>query len=160
MKNIGYTLKRYKIWVIASIIVILAIVSLTKSKTIEDYFLSNYESATEILYHDNFSENYEVVFFLEDNGYISCALLKNKWIGYQILRTSGKLNLYNPGYLCSFFYDDNESLWIDWGIITDNSIQSVWTESEEMKIVDTPYSYRICWLTGSGEEPQNHVEKK
>ena len=43
------------------------------------------------------------VFFLEDNGYISCALLKNKWIGYQILRTSGKLNLYNPGYLCSFF---------------------------------------------------------
>lgn len=48
MKNIGYTLKRYKIWVIAIIIVILAIVSLTKSKTIEDYFLSNYESATEI----------------------------------------------------------------------------------------------------------------
>ena len=41
-----------------------------------------------------------------------------------------------------------------------DSIQSVWTESEEMKIVDTPYSYRICWLTGSGEEPQNHVEKK
>ena len=40
MKNIGYTLKRYKIWVIAIIIVILAIVSLTKSKTIEDYFLS------------------------------------------------------------------------------------------------------------------------
>lgn len=33
MKNIGYTLKRYKIWVIAIIIVILAIVSLTKSKT-------------------------------------------------------------------------------------------------------------------------------
>ena len=40
MKNIRYTLKRYKIWVIAIIIVILAIVSLTKSKTIEDYFLS------------------------------------------------------------------------------------------------------------------------
>ena len=59
-----------------------------------------------------------------------------------------------------FFYDDNESLWIDWGIITDDSIQSVWTESEEMKIVDTPYSYRICWLTGSGEESQNHIEKK
>ena len=58
MKNIGYTLKRYKIWVIAIIIVILAIVSLTKSKTIEDYFLSNYESAREILYHDNFSVNY------------------------------------------------------------------------------------------------------
>lgn len=76
------------------------------------------------------------------------------------MRTSGKLNLYNPGYLYSFFYDDNESLWIDWGIVTDNSIQSVWTESEKMKIVDTPYSYRICWLTGSGEEPQNHVEKK
>ena len=53
-----------------------------------------YESATEILYHDNFSENYEVVFFLEDNGYISCALLKNKWIGYQILRTSGKCTKY------------------------------------------------------------------
>ena len=28
-------------------------------------------------------------------------------------------------------WNDNESLWIDWGIITDNSIQSVWTESEE-----------------------------
>lgn len=65
MKNIGYTLKRYKIWVIAIIIVILAIVSLTKSKTIEDYFLSNYESATEILYHDNFQKIMRLFFFLK-----------------------------------------------------------------------------------------------
>lgn len=143
------------------IVIILAIFAFAKSRTIENYFLDNYENATEILYHDSTSEDYEVVFFLEDSGYISCALLKKEWLGYQILRTSGKLGLNNSGYLCSFFYDNNESLWIDWGIITDDSIQSVWTESGEMKIVECkPYSYRICWLTGRGEEPQNHIEMK
>lgn len=156
MKNL-----RYKICFLVLIIFILYIIIFTKSRDIEDYFLSNCESATEILYHDSVSEDYDIIFFLEDNGYISCALLKEDWSGYQIIRTSGKLSLSNPGYLCSFFQDNNASLWIDWGVITDDSIRSVWAESNEMKITECkPYSYRICWLIGSGKEPQNHVEKK
>lgn len=165
MKNLRYVLKKYKTWfamiIIAIFVIVIFAIIFEKSKTIEDYFLSNYESATEILYHDSFLEDYEVIFFLEDGDYISCALLKNEWFGYQIVRTSGKLSLYNSGYLCSFFHDDGRNLWIDWGIITDGNIKSVWTGAEEMKIVECkPYNYRICWLTGSGKEPQNHVEKK
>lgn len=157
MKNV-----RHKIYfLITIIIVILTITIFVRGRTIEDYFLSNYEIATEILYHDSVSEDCDIVFFLEDSGYISCALLKKEWLGYQILRTSGKLSLHNSGYLCSFFQDNNNSLWIDWGIITDDTIKSVWTELEEMKMVECkPYNYRICWLIGNGKEPQNHIEKK
>ena len=125
------------------------------------YVLDRYESATEILYHDRDAEDHEVVFFLEDDGGISCAVLKKKWSGYQILRTSGKLSLHAPGYLCSFFQDGEDRLWIDWGIITDDAIKGVWTESGEMNLAKCDlYSYRICWLTGRGQEPQDHLEKK
>lgn len=70
-----------------------------------------------------FSKDYDVIFFFEDSGYISCAFLKKEWIGYQILGTSGQLSLFNSGYLSRFFR--NEGLWIDWGIITDDSVKSV-----------------------------------
>lgn len=162
MKNRGHISLKYKLWFAAvSIVVVLVAAGFIKSRNVENFFLSNYESAAEILYHDSFSEDHEAVFFLDDSGYISCALLKHEWAGYKILRTSGKLSLYNSEYLCSFFYDDKDCWWIDWGIITDDSIKSVWTESGEMKIVECkPYDYRICWLTGSGDEPQSHIEKK
>lgn len=154
---------RYKIYFLIIIIVILPIAVFVKdrNRTLEDYFFSSYENATEILYHERVSENRDIVFFLEDSGYISCSLLEKGWLGYQILRTSGKLNFYNSGYLCSFFRDNNDSHWIDWRVITDNTIKSVWTESGEMKMVECkPYHYRICWLLGNGKEPQNHIEKK
>lgn len=40
-----------------------------------------------------------------------------------------------------------------------DSVAGIHMDSE-LKQQKMPYSYRICWLTGSGEEPQNHVEKK
>lgn len=154
MKNLKYQLP-------AMIAVILVFAFFMRSRTIEEYVLDRYESATEILYHDRDAEDHEVVFFLEDDGGISCAVLKKKWSGYQILRTSGKLSLHAPGYLCSFFQDGEDRLWIDWGIITDDAIKGVWTESGEMNLAKCDlYSYRICWLTGRGQEPQDHLEKK
>lgn len=159
MKNIAVALKRYWILVVVIFVVLLVFIGTTRSKSAEDYFLSNYDSATEILCHDSFLQDYEVIFFLEDNGYVSCALLKKELMGYKIIRTSGRLSISNPGYLCSFFGEDN-SLWIDWGIVTDSSVKSVLADSHEMKMVECgPYSYKICWLAGNGTEPKNHVEK-
>lgn len=163
MKNVEYILKRYTIWLIV-IITVLAIVVLRKSESVGEYVLKHYEEATEILYHENISWNqkkYDVCFFFDDNGFISCALLKKEWIGYQKIRVSGKLSLSNSGYLCSFFRNGDEDMWIDWGIITDDSVTSVQTEYGEMKMVECkPYSYKIVWLIGNGEEPQSHVELK
>ena len=127
-------------------------------RTAETFLLDTYKEATEILYHEEFSNGREIIFFVDENGYISCALLKKELVGFKTLRISGKLLLYNSGYLCSFYDDGNERFWIDWGIITDGSLENVWADSKEMKIVECePYSYRICWLIGTGEEPQSHI---
>lgn len=159
MKNIRSILKKYPIYIV-SIVIIFFIANYPKYDTPEDYFWSNYKNVTEILYRDSFSKNHYIIFFLENDGYISCALLKKDWTGYRLIRTSGKLSLSQTGYLCSFFQDNNEDLWINWNIITDNKIKSIWTEYGKMKIIECqPYSYRICWMIGKGKGPENHIEK-
>lgn len=126
-------------------------------RSAESFFLDTYKVATEILYHEEFVKGREIIFFVDENGYISCALLKKELVGFKTLRISGKLLLSNSEYLCSFYNDGNERFWIDWGIITDGSLEKVWADFNEMKIVECdPYSYRICWLIGTGEEPQSH----
>lgn len=44
----------YKIWLIVIVVGGLAVISLTRDESVEDYFWNNYEGATEILYHDSF----------------------------------------------------------------------------------------------------------
>ena len=155
--------KNKRLLILIVVVIFISAISayiIKKSETVEKYVLRNCENATEILCYD-ISDDYVVCFYLEDNAAISCVLLKNTQLGYKTIRTSGKLGLAFPGPLCSFFNEGDESLWLDWGIISDDSIKSVCSDYGMMKIIECkPYSYRIYWMIGSGEEPKNHTEIK
>ena len=158
-KGLAMTKNRTVVYIIISAFLLVFVsIFLNGKQTAETFLMENHKEATEILCHEEFDENYAAIFFLDKSGYVSCALLKKEWTGYQILRISGKISLSNPGYLCSYYHDKGENRWFDWGIITDNQVISIKTESKEMKLLECdPYSYRICWLVGTGKEPQLHI---
>ena len=165
MKKIN---KKASIWVlvigtvvtVVTVVTLLTVFTLVKrNQSVGDFLLKNHEEATEILGEENFEKNRFLVFFLDGNGYVSCAIIKKEWSGYQIIRTSGKLIPENPNYLCSFYKERGENRWLDWGIIVNDHINGITADGQEMNIItDIPYGFRICWITGTGEEPQIHTE--
>ena len=103
-------------------------------------------TANECLEEIRFDNKY-IVFFINENGNLSCAVMKKKIFSYEILRISG----------------DNGYKWIDWGVINDSDIESVLSNDNKMNIIDNlQYSFRICWIIGNGEEntPPEHEEIK
>ena len=90
--------------------------------------------------------------------------MKKKILSYKILRISGELSQSknSKNYLFSS-YEDNGYKWIDWGVIYDSDIEAVLSNNNKMNIIDNlQYSFRICWIIGSGEEntPPEHEEIK
>lgn len=105
-----------------------------------------------------------IVFFVNENGNVACAIMKKKLLSYDVLRISGELSIRkdNENYLFSA-YEDNGYEWIDWGLISESDIDKILVNGKEMNIIDNlQYSFRICWITGNGEEniPSNHEEIK
>lgn len=120
-------------------------------------------TANECLEEIRFDNKY-IVFFINENGNLSCAVMKKKIFSYEILRISGELSQSknSKNYLFSS-YEDNGYKWIDWGVINDSDIESVLSNDNKMNIIDNlQYSFRICWIIGNGEEntPPEHEEIK
>ena len=104
------------------------------------------------------------IIFVNENGNVACAIMKKKLLSYDVLRISGELSIRkdNENYLFSA-YEDNGYEWIDWGLISESDIDKILVNGKEMNIIDNlQYSFRICWITGNGEEniPSNHEEIK
>lgn len=90
--------------------------------------------------------------------------MKKKFLSYEILKISSELSARkdNENYLFSA-YEDNGYEWIDWGLISENNTKKVLSNGTEMNIIDNlQYSFKICWIMGSGEEntPPLHEEIK
>ena len=120
-------------------------------------------TANECLEEIRFDNKY-IVFFINENGNLSCAVMKKKIFSYEILRISGELSQSknSKNYLFSS-YEDHGYKWIDWGVINDSDIESVLSNDNKMNIIDNlQYSFRICWIIGNGEEntPPEHEEIK
>lgn len=119
--------------------------------------------ANEFLAQAHIDDKY-IVFFVNENGNVACAIMKKKLLSYDVLRISGELSIRkdNENYLFSA-YEDNGYEWIDWGLISESDIDKILVNGKEMNIIDNlQYSFRICWITGNGEEniPSNHEEIK
>ena len=97
--------------------------------------------ANEFLAQAHIDDKY-IVFFVNENGNVACAIMKKKLLSYDVLRISGELSIRkdNENYLFSA-YEDNGYEWIDWGLISDSLLNEV----ELMQIVDTVFSrFGIC----------------
>lgn len=157
--------KKYLITI--PILVLLAIIALLLSNqnALPYDYLKKHSGdieVTEMLHQEKLQEDTFLIFFLNGNNTISCAILKKDIFSYKILRISGELSATKESqYLfSSYTYKDNY-YWIDWGVFTDDTINNVYADEQLMNIItDIPYGYRICWLVGEGkrEEPPKHYK--
>lgn len=123
------------------------------------YLLKN-PYATEILFQEKLEGNKYIIFFRDEKNDILCAIIEKQIIGHKILRISGKCNISRPGYICSGYRENNENVWVAWGVLTDKNITSVKCDEIEMRIAECEqYNYRISWAIGSGKMPIHYTEE-
>ena len=81
--------------------------------------------ANEFLAQAHIDDKY-IVFFVNENGNVACAIMKKKLLSYDVLRISGELSIRkdNENYLFSA-YEDNGYEWIDWGLISESDIDKI-----------------------------------
>ena len=128
-------------------------------------------TANECLEEIRFDNKY-IVFFINENGNLSCAVMKKKIFSYAKMEDL-RLDLlpkirvmaqnHAGGQHPWTAMDDQGYKWIDWGVINDSDIESVLSNDNKMNIIDNlQYSFRICWIIGNGEEntPPEHEEIK
>lgn len=164
--------KKKKVVIISfcAVIFLTCIIALCLSKYKSPYkYLKAHDGTTaqtkanEFLAQAHIDDKY-IVFFVNENGNVACAIMKKKLLSYDVLRISGELSIRkdNENYLFSA-YEDNGYEWIDWGLISESDIDKILVNGKGMNIIDNlQYSFRICWITGNGEEniPSNHEEIK
>lgn len=149
--------RNWVIVVIISLCIFALVVAcwLSRMNSAEKYLLHNNDEAVEVLLQEEIDSDRIALFYLDGAGNIFCAILKEHILGYEILRISGKCSVSKPGPLCSYYYDEDEQLWIAWGLVTNNNVSAVVADGKEMSIKQAgAYTYRICWLTGNGKTPE------
>ena len=87
--------------------------------------------ANEFLAQAHIDDKY-IVFFVNENGNVACAIMKKKLLSYDVLRISGELSIRkdNENYLFSA-YEDNGYEWIDWGLISESDIDKILVNGKE-----------------------------
>lgn len=149
-------------------LICIIIIYLLNQKSPYEYLKSKNGTATQINANEFLDQvhidNKYIIFFINEHGNVACAVMKKKFLSYEILKISSELSARkdNENYLFSA-YEDNGYEWIDWGLISENNTKKVLSNGTEMNIIDNlQYSFRICWIMGSGEEntPPLHEEIK
>lgn len=119
------------------------------------------QSVGEILCQEQLNDNKYLIFFLDESGCVSCAIIKKTRFSFRLLRTSGALspNADSSTYMYSAFEDGDDYRWIDWGILTDPEIETVLIDGEQMNILnELPYGFRLCWLSGTNDRSTSALE--
>lgn len=113
---------------------------------------SRAERATEFLYQDDIGNNKYTVFYVNENGNVSCAIIKRGCFNYKVLRISSEVLIVNETEPADFLFSayNKGQDWIYWGIVRYDKIRQVLIDEKEANLVDTAYGFRICYLMGNG----------
>lgn len=112
-------------------------------------------SPAELLIQERIGEtDKHIVFFINQKGDYSCAILKETLISYKIVGYSGSLSNKNDDtYLYAKLKDGDDFVEVCWGILNDASISSVVLDEDSCFISKTDYpNLRIFWLIDHWEE--------
>lgn len=109
---------------------------------------------SEFLFQETSNDGINVVFYINQNGKYQCAILKDAFIGYRIIKYSGSLTIDNADtYLYSSVIYKQKKYEICWGILTDDSVTKVFLDDKPCSVGDTTYSdIRVFWMLGSWDD--------
>ena len=103
---------------------------------------------SELLYQETLDTGLDIVFYTDQRGLFNCGMTEQTFFGYKTVGISGSLGIYDDTYIYSAFADDQTIHNICWGVLTDNDVTEVLLDDEPCNIADTPYNFRVFWLTG------------
>lgn len=159
--------KKYLLCAIVGILLCVLLYFLVKKYTQDpfDYLKSNAgsdnaTSVNELLYQTNNSNEY-VIFYVNGNNNLACAIMKKTFLSYKILTVSSEVSLSNQSDSAQFHWSAYNSgkNWIDWGLIRDNHTKSVLVGHKAVKLVPIqPYSFRIYYLMGTKTTQETEQE--
>lgn len=107
------------------------------------------------------SDDKYLLFYLNENNNVCCAVMKKTVFSYRLLRISGELSpaKVDDNFLFSSYKEGEKYEWIDWGILQNKNDITVLSNYCTMNAIDDlPYGYTIYWILGEGEEsiPPTH----
>lgn len=142
--------------ILVVLIVILFLIIKNANQSPYDYLKnkknsSKAERATELLYQEEIGNNKYTVFYVNENGSVSCAIIKKAYFTYTILNISSEIFIASETEPVEFHFSayNKGKNWIYWGIIRDDDIRQVLIDKKEANIVDTAYSFRISYIMGT-----------
>lgn len=148
-------IKRALILVVSLSLLWLSIVAI-KGKDIETYFKDLPQvKSSEILSVDNINDNCYIIFFVNDQSAVSCAIIQESWFTFDLLRISSQLplNSHSPYTVMGSMYKyDNADYQIIWGISYSKDINQVSINECDTIVVPTEYNFLLFYLI----EPAAH----
>lgn len=164
-------MKKYALPIIISLLYLLFIggIVMTHSSSISPYefLIGKYKDAMPIekpvqqIYIAE-QDNTVLVFYINENGNLSCAVLQKKFFSYRVLQTSAELSTHSQNRSADFLYSSNqrdtrERESVHWGIIYNPLVTKVTINDQEMKMIEAE-GLRLCFLLKSGGFPPNSSE--
>ena len=147
-----------KIYIIMALVILAALtgimILLQRSVEPEKYVLDHVENATEILCVEQAMDDIYLVFFVDDQSYVNCGIVKKTSLGCRLMDISGRLieGIKCP-YLFSCYRDSDRYFSVYWGL-PNASVRQVTLDSERMNLTEASAAgVRIAWLFSEGQIP-------
>lgn len=116
----------------------------------------------ELLHEEAHGEDEWIVFFRNQKGRISCAMLKESFLSYNVLGYAAEIPLdYTKPYLYAGFRNGEDVDNLVWGLLDDLEVNGVTIDGYPCSIAEVPqYGIRIYWIWDNhwGENPSKMPE--
>lgn len=160
------------IFFLIMIVILMAIFVISRPKELPyEYLINNMEKSdenivSEVLDQAEVDKNKYLIFYLNENSNICCAIIKKKLLNYKILTISGEVILINDNkehdYIYSSYGNGSNREWIEWGILRSKAIETVLIANEEASIIDLEkYNVRLYYFMGKNSyeniEPEHSI---
>jgi hypothetical protein len=100
----------------------------------------------------NLEEDEFLVFYINENRNLVCAIIEKGFLTYKILNTSSEISLVcniKKANTCFCAYDEGRA-WIHWGIVRDERVNKILVNGEEATIIYD--NLPIFYLVGKGKD--------
>lgn len=136
--------------------ILLLICFKAKDKNIKDFIKNSDKlNVSEILSLEKADEETYVLFFANEEGGASCAVIEENWLFYDILKISSQLQLqskYPYTVMRSVYTKDDEEYQIIWGVLYRNDVKDVTVNGREAEVVLTEYTISLFYLIEKYED--------
>lgn len=127
-----------------------------------DYLVNEYRNSESVIKPVKLIDQVDLddrqclVFYVNGNGNIACAIIKQGFFTYRVLRVSAEVALASNNQTADAHFSsyNKGKAWIDWGVVRNELIDRVFVNGKEATIIEQN-SLRIFYLVAQGNDTPN-----